>query len=294
MEPSRMKKQFRGFLLVIMVLVFVSGCTRYHNIRKSSKPESAHNRVTILTYNIRIGAGLRRYGRSPYLLKDELKPDLGPVLDAIRSVQPDIVGLQEVLGEDQAAILARSLNMNYVYVPHGWERYGTWWGVALLSKFPIHDSWSQQISDGAGNTRSNLFALIDVRGTTWCLVVMHKDKDQRDGVAFWRTMQALRAIQEPVVLLGDLNIEPSDRRMIILGDRLSDSLELCGNEQTVSGQIDRIGTLTGRHCQAGRKRIDYILLDRNRFTVLNCGLVDKKYCSASDHIGYFATVRLKD
>ena len=247
--------------------------------------------VTILTYNIRIGAGLRKYGRSPYLLKDELEPDLASVLTAINSVQPDIVGLQEVLGEDQASTLARSLNMNYAYVPHGWERYGIWWGVALLSRFPILDVWTQQISEGPGNTRSNLFARINVKGKTWYVVVMHRDKDQDDGVTLWRTMAALRTIDEPVVLLGDLNIEPSDKRMTILSSRLQDSLQLCKNEQSDSGLIDRIGTLTGKDCQGYKKRIDYILLDRNIFTVHDCGLIDRKYYSASDHIGYFATIK---
>jgi len=273
-----------------MLLLLAGGCTRYHNIRTADAPLAAPDTMTVLTYNIRIGAGLRKSGRSPYLLKDELKLEIEPVIAAIRSVQPDIVGLQEVLGEDQAAVIARALNMNYVYVPHGWERYGIWWGVALLSRFPILEAWNQQISEGPGNTRSNLFARLDVGGTSLSVIVMHKDKDQLDGAALWRTMSAVQAITDSVVLLGDLNIRPEDSRMGILSTRFQDSLELCLERPGIKARIDTTGTLTGKSSQAGIKRIDYILVERGRFNVHDCGLMKREYWPASDHIGYYATI----
>jgi len=275
---------------LLVLLILAGGCTRYHNIRPTDVPASGTDRVTVLTYNIRTGAGLRKPGRSPYLLQDELQPEIEPIIAAIGSVQPDIVGLQEVLGEDQAAAIARALSMNYVYIPHGWERYGTWWGVALLSRFPIMDAWNQEISEGPGNTRSNLFARIDIGGTTWCVIVMHRDKDQQDGAALWRTMRAVRSITDPVVLLADLNIKPDDRRMAILSTRFQDSLQLCGAEPTRKSGIEKTGTLTGKRARAGIKRIDYILVDRGRLNVYDCGLLDHVYWPASDHIGYFAII----
>ena len=275
---------------LLVLLIFAGGCTRYHNIRPTDLPAPGTDRVTVLTYNIRTGAGLRKPGRSPYLLKDELQPEIEPIIAAIGSVQADIVGLQEVLGEDQAAAIARALNMNYVYVPHGWERYGIWWGVALLSRFPIMDAWSQEISEGPGNTRSNLFARIVAGGTSWCVIVMHRDKDQQDGAALWRTMSAVQSITDPVVLLADLNIKPGDRRMAILSTRFQDSLQQCRAEPARKARMDKIGTLTGKRARAGIKRIDYVLVDRGRFNVYDCGLLEAAYWPASDHIGYFAVI----
>jgi endonuclease/exonuclease/phosphatase family metal-dependent hydrolase len=275
---------------LLVLLILAGGCTRYHNIRAPDLPAPGTDRVTVLTYNIRTGAGLRKPGRSPYLLQDELQPEIEPIIAAIGSVQPDVTGLQEVLGEDQAAAIARALNMNYVYVPHGWERYGIWWGVALLSRFPIMDVWTQEISEGPGNTRSNLFARIDVGGTTWCVIVMHRDKDQQDGAALWRTMRAVRSITDPVVLLADLNIRPDDRRIAILSARFQDSLQLCGAEPARKAGIEKTGTLTGKRARAGIKRIDYILVDRGRLNVYDCGLFEPVHWPASDHIGYFAII----
>jgi len=41
----------------------------------------------------------------------------------------------------------------------------------------------------------------------------------------------------------------------------------------------------------GSKRLDYIFVDPNYFSVLEAGLAPEQHRSASDHIGYFACVR---
>jgi len=277
-----------AYLLLIIVL---SGCTQVHNIRLPEKNSGQPRPFTIMTYNIRVGAGLRKYGRSPYLLKDELQPDLLPIIAAIRSVDPDIVGLQEVLGENQAANIAETLNMNYAYVPHGLEKYGVWWGVAVLSKFPILHASRQEISSGRGNTRENCIAQIDIFGHKWMVVVIHKDKDQRDGAALYRTMELINKRGDPVVLLGDFNIRPGDKRWSIIRPRLQDTVYQAATSH--ARYAETRGTYPGKHGEHWGKRIDYILVDKGRFDVLDAGLVDEEYWSASDHIGYYAVVRLK-
>ena len=264
---------------------------RVHNIRLPEKSGVQPHPITILTYNIRTGAGLRAYGRNPYLLKDEIQPDLPPIIAAIRSVDPDIVGLQEVLGEKQAAAVAGALNMNYAYIPHGLDRYGTWWGVAILSKFPISQVWRQEISSGRGNTRANCIAEISVFGRNCLFVVLHKDRDLKDGASLYRTMEWVRAKNEPVVLLGDFNIRPGDKRWRILSPRFQDTIDLATTARSRFAR--KRGTYPGKNGQYWGKRIDYILVDRGRFSVLDAGLLPEKYWPASDHIGYFATVRFQ-
>ena len=281
----------RFYLWAVLCLFLQSGCIPVHNIRLPEVTETKDRPFTILTYNIRVGAGLVKFGRNPYLLKDEIKPNLPPIIAAIRSVDPDIVGLQEVLGEEQAALIANALNMNYAYVPHGLDRYGTWWGVAVLSKFPIHGVARQEISSGRGNTRANLNATIPVSGRDCVFVIMHKDKNQTRGYALRNTMEQIRKIDKPVVLLGDLNIMPADKRHGIFSARLEDSVFLAKTKE--ARYAEKRGTYPGENGQYWGKRIDYILVDRNRFTVLDAGLLPEKYWPASDHIGYFATVRLQ-
>ena len=283
-------KQWYGYLILWLLL---SGCMQAHNIRQvPEKNIIVQSRpVRVMTYNIRIGAGLRKYGRNPYLLKDEIQPDLPPIIAAIRSVDPDIVGLQEVLGEDQAATIAGALDMNYAYVSHGLEKYGTWWGVAVLSKFPILHVSRQEISSGRGNTRANCIAQIDIFGHKWMFVVIHKDKDQWDGAALYRTMELIGKMRDPVVLLGDFNIRPGDKRWTITSIRLQDTVYSAATDN--ARHAEKRGTYPGKHGQHWGKRIDYILVDKGRFDVLDAGLIDEKYRTASDHIGYYAVVRLK-
>ena len=110
---------------------------------------SADAPLTVLTYNIRVGYGLSNPGASPYDLA--WGRNLGAVVEAIRSVNPDVVGLSEVAGESQARTIANALGMYYVFAWHGNIR-SPWWGVAVLSKHPIIRSRSFQINDyGTGS-----------------------------------------------------------------------------------------------------------------------------------------------
>ncbi len=283
--------QWKSYFVFLIPWLLLCSCIQVHNIRLPEKSVVSSRPVTVMTYNIRIGAGLRKYGCNPYRLKDEIEPDLSPIIAAIASLNPDVIGLQEVLGENQAASIAEALRLNYAYVSHGLGKYGTWWGVAVLSKFPILDVSRQEISSGRANTRANCIALIDVLGHKWVFVVMHKDRDQKDGSALYRTMDMIRKLRDPVVLLGDFNIRPGDKRWSITRTRLQDTVYAAATRH--ARYAEKRGTYPGKYGQYQGKRIDYILVDRGHFDVLDAGLIDEKYRSASDHIGYYAVIRLK-
>lgn len=267
------------------------GCMSAHNIRQPDPLLSTARPITIMTYNIRIGAGHNEFDRNLYELKNEKKFDLTPVIEAIRSVEPDIVGLQEVLGERQAAKLGKVLDMNYAYVPHGIDKYGTWWGVAVLSKFPIQEISRQNISSGLGKTRANLIANINIFGQKTVFFCIHKDPDLTEGNSLRTTIKRINKIQEPVVLMGDLNILPSDARHDILSGRLEDTAILV-NTKTAEFARKR-GTYPSKHGDTWGKRIDYILVDKGRFEVVDAGLINEKNWLASDHLGYYAKIKFK-
>lgn len=265
-----------SFLLFSVVL---ASCSSFTNIRSLNQTEKSARPITVMSFNIRIGAGCIEFGRSPYKLKDEMILDLKPIAEAIRSIDPDIVGLQEVLSISQAAELGEALNMNYAYVPHGIDRYGSWWGVAILSKFPILGVTRHEISSGRGNTRAILIADINGFGKKLTLMSIHKDKDLTDGVSLHETMGQIRPITNPVILMGDLNIWPSDYRHTILSERLLDSAVLV-DTKTAEFARER-GIYPGKYGDCRGKRIDYILVDKAYFTVVDAGLIDKKYWEAS-------------
>lgn len=276
---------FVRYMLVVILLVPTGALSDGDIAQAKGEP------FTVVSYNIRIGAGLTDFGRSPYRLKDEIALDVGPVVDAIRSLAPDVVGLQEVLGDGQASAIAAALGMHYAYVPHGLERYGAWWGVAILSRWPIKAAFRDEISSGRGNTRANLVATIGVAGVDTHFVVIHKDRDQKNGSPLRHTMKTIDALAPPVLLIGDLNIKPNDKRQAIVSPRLEDSILLAKGPNAAFAKT--WGTYLGKNQKTQGKRIDYILLDKGFFSVLDAGLVDQQYWAASDHIAYYTKIQFK-
>lgn len=94
-----------------------------------------------MTFNIHVGGGSAYPLMNPYEVK-ATKENLTKVAEAIKSVDADIIGLQEVRGFQQATFIAEQLNLNYAYVPH----QSGWWGLAILSKYKISDLNSKPIS----------------------------------------------------------------------------------------------------------------------------------------------------
>ena len=140
----------------VLTTLVLGGCQSFENIRKVGPGVSSRDSqtVTVMSYNIRVGYGGRDPGVDPYILSRSGE-DLPPIIAAIRSIDPDIVGLQEVAGSGQARRLAEALNMNYAYVYHATgSARRQWWGVAVLSKFPILKAQGTEISSGPGNTKS--------------------------------------------------------------------------------------------------------------------------------------------
>lgn len=280
--------RFIFFVLSLPFIISLTSCTKIYNIRPLETALNTTKPITVLTYNIRLAAGLQNYGQNPYILKDRVKLDVQPIVKAIESVSPDVVGLQEVNGLQQAAEIGKALNMNYTYAPHGINDDGTWWGLAILSKFPITSATRHQISTGRGNTRSILATEINTPANSVIFINIHKDPHQKNGDALRRTMQYIENTESPVVLIGDLNMGPGDDRHQIFSQRLVDSASLVATENV---QIAKHrGTYPGKDGDNYENRIDYILVDKDRIKVLDAGLIDKQYWNASDHIGYYTKI----
>lgn len=235
--------------------------------------------LTVMSFNIRVGYGSRDHGVDPFTLSKRGER-LTPIADAIRSQDADIVGLQEVRGKDQAERLARRLNMNFAYAGHDTGvSLPSWWGVALLSKYPITAAKRFATSYGRGNCKSALQCTVTIGGRPRIFIVVHKDKDLKDGSPLRKVMAKVARARAAVTLVGDFNIQPRDPRLAIVKSRFVDS---AGVVQTPSAQAAR---RTGTFLGVGR--IDYIWIDPQHFQVVDAGLVERRYWKASDHLAYW-------
>ena len=265
----------------------VFACSSIHNIRTTEATLGPNTDLTLttMTYNIRVGGGIDSYGTSPHLLTSS-KQKLERLSDAIKSVDPDVVALQEVGGLSQASFLARRLNLNFVYSSHG-NRYFVDFGMAVLSKYKILSTRDHSIYGPGGSgydPRIGLESVIDINGKSVTVLNVHYSNEARNYQAqVDATMDALKGLRAPIVLLGDFNRREWDREMKPLFDEMRDTcLE-------VSGETSRYVRSHG----TGFGRIDYIFVDSQSFEVISVGLIPRDHWNASDHIGYFAKVRLR-
>lgn len=285
--------RFGGGIAVLVVALLLAACQGYQNIAKPSVSDvvaaGGARELTLVTYNIRTGIGIVSPGTSPYLTQ-VWKKDLPRVAAAIRSTSADIVAVQELL-EGQEEELGRLLGMNYTYARHGIIGPGDWWGVGVLSKFPITASFRDELSTGSGNARSNAVVTVEIDGRPHVFISIHKDKDLGDGVSIDRTADTANEFSGPVAVMGDFNLWPDDPIMKKMPKKLTDSADHV--DTPGSRELKKIGTLNGAHHPDHGGRIDAIWIDPRFYEVLDTYLMDKAHWDASDHYGVVVRVRVK-
>ena len=276
-----------GLVFLAAATLILSGCQSLRSIRHedtagllgSAKP------LTVMSYNIRVGYGGKDRGVDPYVLTQK-EENLPPIVAAIQSVDPDVIGLQEVGGSGQARRLAEALDMNYAYAWHETDNdRPPWWGVAILSKYPIVKTTRIQLKSEKGNVKSALICTADVGGRPATFISMHTARDLQDTSSLMGIMGAVDEIEHPVVLIGDLNMGPDDQRLKLLQPRFIDSALAVDTESARKAQDT--GTFPGIG------RIDYVLVDSRYFVVQDAGVISPEHWQASDHLAYFARIILK-
>lgn len=267
--------------------------SNFDNLRLGGVSTAPGDPLTVMTYNIRVGYGIEDFGVGPHILRDAPK-QLGPVIDAIASVDPDVVALQEVQGEDQARALAEALDMNFTY-----DRHGTfsddWWGLAILSKYEILAARKYQLSKdwSREETRSLVIATLDIHGQPVTFVTAHIGHSFDRESALRTTRNAILNIPPPVgpaVFLGDLNTLPGSPAL----DRLwgfDDTAEVV--QSPASDFLWERGTFIGYERELWYWRIDYIWVDHRAFDVQEVSLIDEAHWDASDHLGVYARITLR-
>lgn len=151
------------------------------------------------------------------------------IRDGLAALEPDIVGLQEVLGfpgvPDQAQEIAQALGWNVHYVPAWHVGGGLTFGNAILSKHPLLDTQTLALPSPPGlDTRTAAFARVDLPHGPAPVFVTHLTYQHHLGHARCEQVRALTdhvSVLAPIegpppVLLGDFNADPDSDEMRFL------------------------------------------------------------------------------
>jgi endonuclease/exonuclease/phosphatase family metal-dependent hydrolase len=249
-SKNRLKKNSRKrYILTLLsslgALFYWSGIVAADGLVPPVIPEPrGHVQLRVMTYNVHTGIGMDK------------KLDLKRIADVINRERPDLVGLQEVdrgverTGRiDEIQELARLTKMEYAFANN--LRYqGGWYGVAILSRFPIlateHKLYRNRRE---AERRGFIRAEVDFKGERLNFVTTHLDYQFEDGRLFEaeQLTEALDRCAGPLIVVGDLNDEPSGPAYKLLAGRFGDAWVASDTGLTFPSDKPR-------------KRIDYVFL----------------------------------
>jgi endonuclease/exonuclease/phosphatase family metal-dependent hydrolase len=194
-------------------------------------------KIRVMTYNI---LHCQDYIRSRREGKDIIDYDL--IADTIRSQNADIVVLNEVRGsgdhpgyENQTRILAEKAGYPYYRFGEAIRLHSKLpFGNAILSRYPITAFEKIQIpdpevkdEDAYYETRCVIKADIRIRGKELVVFGSHfglANSEKKNAVN--TVISLLDRCSRPHVLMGDFNMEPDDRKLKPIYDRMTDTAVL--------------------------------------------------------------------
>ncbi len=220
-------------------------------------------RLRILAYNVHHGAG-----------NDEVL-DLQRIADLIKSLDPDLVALQEIDnrtertgGENQAARLGQLTGLGSVFGPF-MDYQGGEYGMAVLSKLPFVNPTSYLLPPGPEPRTSLAIEVLLPNGGELVFAGIHFYRTESERMAqARRLLLVLEDEPVPVILAGDFNSTPGSPVMNFIGESF-----------TVPDKGDDHFTFRSDN---PTREIDFIVFrPAERFTVIESRVIDEPL--ASDH-----------
>ncbi len=233
-------------------------------------------KLKVVTYNI---MSCHKFG--------DLKT-LDPMLAAevLKKENADIIGLNEVHGSGgkftaQTVEICNALGYDYCYFCPALFLNGSFYGNALISKYPIVSAERIMVEDPAVKdenayyeTRCIIKAKIDV-GEIVNVFVTHF------GLAKAEKKNAVKALLDSLeggktIFMGDLNVMPDNEFLLPIKEKLRDTAE-ASDKSNVSFPSNN-----------PTMKLDYIFTSKDIKT-LSCGTIEN---TTSDHYPYFAEIEI--
>jgi endonuclease/exonuclease/phosphatase family metal-dependent hydrolase len=212
-------------LVALVALATVAGALL--TAARPATPSLPQTSLKVLTYNVQ--QGYSQEGRRNY----------DGQLERIRSVDADIVGLQECdtarIADGNADVVRYFADRLGLYSYYGPKTVPGTFGIALLSKYPI-DNPRTFYMYSEGEQTAAIEAQITVGGRTFDVVVTHLGNGgpivQQEAI-----LQEVKG-KENVILLGDFNFRPDTDQYQLTTGVLADSWLLKWPQGTESQGVD--------------------------------------------------------
>ncbi|MBR5538988.1 MAG: endonuclease/exonuclease/phosphatase family protein [Clostridia bacterium] len=214
--------------------------------------------------------------------------NINPILAAsvLKKENPDIIGLNEVHGAGgefsaQTVEICRELGYDYCYFCPALFLNGSFYGNALISRYPILSAERIMVEDPVVKdekayyeTRCIIKARIDV-GEVITVYVTHF------GLANAEKKNAVKALLDNLdgsktIFMGDLNVMPDNEFLLPIKEVLNDTA-ITSDKSNVSFPSDN-----------PTMKLDYIFTSKDIKT-LSCGTIEN---TTSDHYPYFAEIEI--
>lgn len=234
-------------------------------------PGAATPHLRILSYNMHHGAGNETCATPP--ANGDCGLNLQRIADIIRGSGADIVGLQEVDRfwkrsglADQPKELAEMLGMfpcfgaNLKLRPEDGSVQPREYGTLLLSRYPLQGCTNAPLprADSKNEQRGVLSAQVETPRGRLRLMVTHLSVVTADrALQAQAIVRAVKASDQPTVLLGDMNAQPNEAGFQPLLRQMTDAWTIPGI-QTNGGPSGF--TFPCHPQQPPVRRIDYVLL----------------------------------
>lgn len=218
------------YSLWLVLLLFA--CCKKEKVRYAERKSYFHNldsttvytdTLSVMTYNIQNGF---ENGVDPWDLQNTGATSvyLDRMTAFLSGTGADIIALQEVpLDRSNTLIknildsLGSRLRMNYAFGGHGFnDAYGastpikSQWGVAILSKYPIVEMESREVSyENVWERRSTLRARIRLVASLFIEVYCLHHKPMPDQSDLKRSVYFIGESNLPKIVCGDFNVSPS-------------------------------------------------------------------------------------
>lgn len=251
---------------------------------------------TVITYNIRVGHGPES-ARQP----ERTGEFLTLISHWINAEGADLVLLQEVdqhaersLRYDQAQLLGIRTGMHAAFSPALEHRTGGYYGVAVLSRWPI-TSWradnlfKPHLPDSPpSHSEQRIVQVVEIDTPAGPMHLLNTHLGLTQAQRFLQLFEIAQKIDdlpegEPIVFGGDLNARPEAPELIPIRQRLHDAYEVAPVPPAPNERLT-IPSLNPTAC------IDYIFLSPGRITVRDVHV--PREITYSDHLPVVAHLTL--